>query len=386
MTKQNSVPILDLRAQYSEIADEIRESLEPLLASQNFILGPEVDAFEAELAAYCQTKYALGVSSGTDALILAMMALGIEPGDEVITTPYTFFATAGCIVRLGAVPVFVDIDPVTFNIDPEQIESRITNRTRAILPVHLYGQCAEMDPILQLGNHYGLAVIEDAAQSIGAEYRGRRAGSLGTVGCLSFFPSKNLGAFGDAGAVTTNDSALYEKMRSLRVHGQTDVYRHKYVGANFRIDAIQAAVLRVKLRHLDRWTLGRQKNAAFYVQAFQDRGLAGVVLVCPKVSTDRHVFNQFVVRVLDRDMLMAHMESRGASARIYYPLSLHQQECFANLGHVKGDFPESELASECSLALPIYPELTIHQQQKVVETMIDYYQSTGQVSTARRAA
>jgi dTDP-4-amino-4,6-dideoxygalactose transaminase len=386
VTKPIHVPILDLQAQYSEIAEEIRDALEPLFASQNFILGQEVDAFESELASYCQSKYALGVSSGTDALILAMMAVGIEPGDEVITTPYTFFATAGSIARLGAVPVFVDIDPVTFNIDPELIESRITNRTRAILPVHLYGQCTDMDPILRLAEHYGLAVIEDAAQSIGAEYHGRRAGSLGTVGCLSFFPSKNLGAFGDAGAVTTNDADLYEKMRSLRVHGQTSTYHHKYVGANFRIDAIQAAVLRVKLRHLDRWTLCRQKNAAFYVQAFQDRGLAGVVLLCPKVVADRHVFNQFVVRALDRDALMAHMESRGASARIYYPLPLHLQECFSSLGCVKGDFPESELASDCSLALPVYPELTIHQQQKVVETMLDYYQSTGQVSTARRAA
>lgn len=386
MTKSIPVPILDLRAQYSEIADEIREAIEPLLASQSFILGPEVEAFEAELARYCQSKHALGVSSGTDALLLAMMALGIGPGDEVITTPYTFFATAGSIVRVGAVPVFVDIDPVTFNIDPEAIESRITRRTKAILPVHLYGQCAEMAPILELADRHGLSVIEDAAQSIGAEYGGRRAGSMGTVGCLSFFPSKNLGAFGDAGAVTTNDSALYEKMKSLRVHGQTDTYRHRYVGANFRIDALQAAVLRVKLRHLDRWTLGRQKNAAFYVQAFQDRGLAGVVLVCPRVVSDRHVFNQFVVRVIDRDALMEHMESSGASVRIYYPQPLHLQECFQSLGYMKGDFPESELASECCLALPIYPELTVHQQQKVVETMLDYYQSAGHVSPIRRAA
>lgn len=379
------VPQLDLSAQYVEIADEVREALEPLLRSQNFILGPTVDAFESELSEYCQTAYALGVSSGTDALLMALMALEVGPGDEVITTPYTFFATGGSIARLGATPVFVDIDPVTFNIDPSGVEKAVTPRTRAILPVHLFGQCADMDPILDVAERRGLAVIEDAAQAIGAEYNGRRAGSLGVVGCLSFFPSKNLGAWGDAGAVVTNDPQLYEKMKSLRVHGQTQTYRHRYIGGNFRIDAIQAAVLRVKLRHLDRWTLGRQKNAAFYVQAFQDRGLAGRVLICPKVATDRHVFSQFVVRAIDRDALLAHLESNGVAARVYYPVPLHQQDCFAYLGRQKGDFPESELAADCTLALPIYPEMTIAQQQKVVEAMLSYYRSTGQLATRMAA-
>lgn len=385
MTSPTNVPILDLRRQYDEIADEIQEALEPMLRSQAFILGPEVDKFEAELAEYAQCEHALGVSSGTDALLLALMALDVGPGHEVITSPYSFFATAGVIARLGATPVFADIDPVTFNIDPQQIEDRITERTRAIIPVHLYGQCSDMEPINDIARRHGLAVIEDAAQSIGAEYQGRRAGSLGTIGCFSFFPSKNLGAFGDAGAVTTNDPEIAEKMRSMRVHGQSGTYYHQYVGGNFRIDAIQAAILRVKLRHLDRWTLGRQKNAAFYSQAFHDRSLAGQVLITPRVVTDRHVFNQFIVRVLERDTLMPHMEALGVGVRVYYPLPLHLQPCFAHLGYQKGDFPESELAAQCTVALPIYPELTIGQQQKVVDSMINYYRSSGHLATRRAA-
>jgi dTDP-4-amino-4,6-dideoxygalactose transaminase len=374
-----------LKAQYAEIADEIQQALEPMLRSQHFILGPEVDAFEKELAAYCQCEHAIAVSSGTDALLMALMALDIGPGDEVITTPYTFFATAGVIARTGATPIFADIDPITYNLDPDQIEERITQRTRAIMPVHLYGQCCEMDPINAIAQSHGLAVIEDAAQSIGAEYHGRRAGSLATMGCLSFFPSKNLGAFGDAGAVTTNDAKLAQKLRSLRVHGQTDTYYHQLVGGNFRVDALQAAVLRVKLRHLDRWTLARQKNAAFYSQAFYDRGLAGQVLITPRVSTDRHVFNQFIVRVLERESLMKHLDTVGIGARIYYPLSLHMQPCFAQLGYRKGDFPESELAADCTLALPVYPELTVTQQNRVVEAMQAFYRSTGHLSMRRAA-
>ena len=385
MTSPTNVPILDLRKQYDEIADEIREALEPMLQSQNFILGPEVDKFESELGEYAQCDHALGVSSGTDALLLAMMALDIGHGHEVITSPYSFFATAGVIARLGATPVFADIDPVTFNIDPQQIEDRITDRTRAIIPVHLYGQCADMDAINDIARRHDLAVIEDAAQSIGAEYHGKRAGSLGTIGCFSFFPSKNLGAFGDAGAVTTNDPDLADKMRSMRVHGQSTTYYHQYVGGNFRIDAIQAAILRVKLRHLDRWTLGRQKNAAFYSQSFHDRALAGQVLITPRVVTDRHVFNQFIIRVLERETLMPHMEALGVGVRVYYPLPLHLQPCFAHLGYQKGDFPESELAAQCTVALPIYPELTIGQQQKVVDSMMNYYRSSGHLTTRRAA-
>lgn len=376
-----SVPLLDLRRQYEDIAEEVQEVLQPLMDSQNFILGPEVDHFERELADYCQTEHALGVSSGTDALLLALMALDIGPGHEVITSPYTFFATGGTIARTGATPIFADIDPVTFNIDPARIADHITPRTRAIMPVHLYGQCADMDAINEIAAEHGLAVIEDAAQSIGAEYHGRRAGSLGTVGCLSFFPSKNLGAFGDAGAVTTNDPALAEKMRSLRVHGQSQSYFHQFVGGNFRIDALQAAILRVKLRHLDRWTLGRQKNAAFYCQAFHDRGLAGQVLIPPKVTTDRHVFNQFVVRLLDRDLVMKHLEAQGIGVRVYYPIPLHLQPCFASLGYQAGDFPESELAANCTLALPVYPELMIQQQQKVVDQLLAYYRASGHLAT-----
>ncbi|MBY0589398.1 DegT/DnrJ/EryC1/StrS family aminotransferase [bacterium] len=384
MSSPVNVPLLDLRKQYDEIADEIQEVLEPLLRSQTFILGPEVDALEKELADYCQTEFALGVSSGTDALLMSLMALEIGPGHEVITSPYTFFATAGSVTRVGAKPVFVDIDPVTFNIDPNQIEERITPRTKAIMPVHLYGQCADMEAINDIARRHHLSVIEDAAQSIGAEYMGQRAGSLGTVGALSFFPSKNLGAFGDAGAVVTQDRDLYEKMKSLRMHGQSSTYYHQYVGGNFRIDALQAAVLRVKLRHLDRWTLGRQKNAAFYAQALNDRGLAGQVLITPKVTTDRHVFNQFVVRLLERDAVQKQLDAAGIGVRVYYPLSLHMQPCFASLGYQKGDFPESELAAECSLALPVYPELSLIQQQRVVECLVSYYQT--QRSSTRRAA
>ena len=384
MTSPTNVPILDLRKQYDEIADEIREALEPMLCSQNFILGPEVSKFESELGEYAQCDHALGVSSGTDALLLAPMALDIGQGHEVITSPYSFFATAGVIARLERPP------SLRISIPSVSISTRNRLRTEspnelAIIPVHLYGQCADMDAINDIARRHDLAVIEDAAQSIGAEYHGKRAGSLGTIGCFSFFPSKNLGAFGDAGAVTTNDPDLAEKMRSMRIHGQSTTYLHQYVGGNFRIDAIQAAILRVKLRHLDRWTLGRQKNAAFYSQAFHDRGLAGQVLITPRVVTDRHVFNQFIVRVLEREMLMPHMEAMGVGVRVYYPLPLHLQPCSAHLGYQKGDFPESELAAQCTVALPIYPELTIGQQQKVVESMISYYRSSGHLSIRRAA-
>lgn len=385
MITQTSVPILDLKDQFAEIASEIEQAIWPIMQSQSFILGPEVAHFEQEIADYCQTEFALGVSSGTDALLLALMALDIGPGDEVITSPYTFFATGGVIARVGATPVFVDIDPATFNIDPARIEDRITPRTRAIMPVHLFGQCVAMDTVNAIAQRHGLTVIEDSAQSIGAEYHGRRSGSLGNIGCLSFFPSKNLGAFGDAGAVTTSDPELFERMKSLRVHGQTDQYRHQFVGGNFRIDALQAAILRVKLRHLDRWTAGRQKNALYYMQAFENAGLAGSAVIMPKVDTDRHVFNQFVIRVAERDALMTHLEQRGVSARVYYPLSLHEQPCFQYLGYRTGDFPHSESAAQHSLALPIFAELSTSQLQQVVDATVSFYSTAG-ATTIRRAA
>jgi dTDP-4-amino-4,6-dideoxygalactose transaminase len=300
------------------------------------------------------------------------MALDLKPGDEVITTPYTFFATAGAIVRLGGRPVFVDIDPATFNINPHLIEACVTKRTRAIMPVHLFGQCADMDPILDIARRYGLAVIEDAAQAIGAEYKGRRAGSMGTVGCFSFFPSKNLGAFGDGGAVVTNDSALAEKMRVLRNHGSKPKYYHKMVGGNFRLDTIQAAILQVKLKCLDGWTARRQQNAAFYDAAFARAGLRGNGVQTPKAQPG-HIFNQYVVRLSDREAVKDHLKLLEIGTEVYYPLPMHMQECFADLGYKKGDFPESEKAALTSLALPIYPELTAGQKQKVVDSIVGYY-------------
>jgi dTDP-4-amino-4,6-dideoxygalactose transaminase len=309
------------------------------------------------------------------------MALNVGPGDEVITTPFTFFATVGAIVRVGAKPVFVDIDPATFNINPDQIAARITPRTKAIIPVHLYGQCADMDPILALAAQHKLAVVEDAAQAIGAEYKGRRAGSMGTLGCFSFFPSKNLGAFGDGGAVVTNDAALASKIRLLRTHGAQPKYFHKIVGGNFRLDTIQAAILQVKLKYLDSWTTRRQMNAAFYDNALAKRGLRGAVVQTPAQVQSRHIFNQYVIRVADRDALMNALKQQQVGTEIYYPLSMHQQECFANLGYRTGDFPQSEKAAQCTLALPIYPELTTAHLQRVVDCIAAHYH-TGRVAKA----
>jgi len=379
-----AVPLLDLKGQYASLKTELDEAVQRVIDSQRFINGPEVAALEEEIAAYCGTEHCLGVSSGSDALLVALMALDIGPGDEVITTPYTFFATVGAIHRVGATPVFVDIDPVTYNIDPAHIAEHITPRTKAILPVHLYGQCAEMAPILDIAERHGLAVIEDAAQAIGAEYQGRRAGSMGTIGCFSFFPSKNLGAFGDGGAVTTNDAELAERMRILRGHGASPKYYHKLVGGNFRLDALHAAVLRVKLRHLDCWTEQRQRNAAYYDAAFAALGLPAEDLSPPVVRQQRHIFNQYVLRLKERDGVMRHLKERGIGCEIYYPLPLHLQDCFRYLGYQPGEFPESERAAATTLAIPIYPELSAAQKDAVVETLAAFY-ATGRGALDRAA-
>jgi dTDP-4-amino-4,6-dideoxygalactose transaminase len=359
-----SVPLLDLRAQYASIRDEVRQALDRVVESQQFILGPEVEALEAEVAAYCQCRFAIGVSSGTDALLAALMAVGVGAGDEVITTPYSFFATAGAIARLGARPVFVDIDHATFNMETSQIEAKITGRTKAIIPVHLFGQMADIDPIVRVAQTHRLVVIEDAAQAIGAEYYGRRAGSIGEMGCFSFFPSKNLGGFGDGGMITTNDEALAARLRLLRTHGSTKTYRHEMVGGNFRLDAIQAAVLRVKLKYLDRWTEGRRRNAALYRELL----LPSVTLPI-EVPGHRHIYNQFVIRTSMRDALLERLREHGIGHAVYYPLPLHLQPCFQDLGGKPGDFPVSETAARESLALPIYPELTPDMIRYVAETI-----------------
>ena len=363
--------------------------IDQVCASQHFILGEHVRAFEEEIASYCAAPSGIGVSSGTDALLLALMALQIGEGDEVITSPFTFFATAGAIARLGGRPVFCDIDPLTFNLSPAAVQAFIDahcvagptgllnratgGRIKALMPVHLYGQAADMDPLMAIAGRYDLKVVEDAAQAIGTEYKGVRVGSIGDVGCFSFFPSKNLGAFGDAGLCTAHDPELVERMRVLRVHGGKPKYFHALIGGNFRIDELQAAVLRVKLKHLDGWTAARQRNAAYYDRAFADAGLP------PKVRGPfahpgcRHIFNQYVVRVQDRDALKAFMAAKGVGSEIYYPVPLHLQQCFAYLGHRSGDFPESERAAMETLALPIYPELESAQLVHVVKTIAEFY-------------
>lgn len=369
-----NIPLLDLKAQHRAIRSEINSAVDEVMESQYFILGPKVEACEREVAKYCQSAYGIGVSSGTDALLVALMAEGIGAGDEVLTTPFSFFATTGSIARVGAIPVFVDIDPATFNIDVAQLESRVTDRTRAIMPVHLYGQCADMDPILEVARRHKLLVIEDAAQAIGAEYKGRRAGSLGDYGCFSFFPSKNLGCAGDGGLVTTQDAARADKVALLRMHGMQPKYYHKLIGGNFRLDALQAAIVSVKLRHLDEWTAGRQRNAARYDRLFAEAGLVDQGFVQPpRVVMSRHVFNQYVIRARDRDALRKHLAGAGIGHEVYYPVPLHRQECFASLGYQPGDFPESEKASSETLALPIYPELSDAQAAFIVSTMAEFY-------------
>jgi dTDP-4-amino-4,6-dideoxygalactose transaminase len=367
------VPLLDLKAQYAAIREEVRAAVDRVMESQVFIMGPEVTALEQEVAAYSQTGFGIGMSSGTDAILAALMAIDLRPGDEVVTTPYTFFATAGAIARLGGKPVFVDIDPATYNIDPAAIEAAITPRTRAIMPVHLFGQMADMDAIMAIAGRHDLIVIEDAAQAIGAEYKGRRAGSIGHMGCFSFFPSKNLGGFGDGGMTVTNDPALAEKLDILRKHGSKPKYYHKIVGGNFRLDAIQAAVLRVKLRYLDEWTAGRQRNAAAYRQLFAAANLQAAGIQTPlELPHVRHIYNQFVLRVPQRDALMAHLKQRKIGTEVYYPVPMHLQECFAGLGYRQGDFVESEQAALHSVAIPIYPELTAAMQSSVVQAIAEF--------------
>jgi dTDP-4-amino-4,6-dideoxygalactose transaminase len=365
------VPMLDLQAQYRPIRDAIIDAVTRVCDSQRFIMGPEVEGMERDLAAYLGVTHAVGVSSGTDAILLAMMALGIGPGDEVITSTYSFFATAGCVARIGATPVFVDIDPVTYNIDSAATAAAVTSRTRAIIPVHLYGQSADLDPLLEIATRAGVPLIEDAAQAIGATYKGRMVGGVGRVGCFSFFPSKNLGAFGDGGLVTTNDDALAASLRRLRVHGADRQYYHQVIGGNFRLDALQAAVLRVKLPHLAGWTEARRRNAARYDELFADAGLTGRVTLPVAAPHCRHIFNQYVIRVPRRDAVKAHLESRQVGCAIYYPVPFHEQACFAYLGYRTGQFPHAELAARETLALPIYGELTAEQQRYVVSVLAD---------------
>ena len=369
---ERRVPLLDLRAQYATIRDEVDAAVQRVIASQHFILGPEVAALEQEIAEYCGAAHALGVSSGTDALLIALMALGVGPGDEVVTTPFTFFATAGVVARLGARTVFVDIDPDSFNIDPAAVDGAITPATRAIVPVHLFGRVANMDPLLATARRTGIAVVEDAAQAIGArDDQGRSAGALGDMGCFSFFPSKNLGAFGDAGMVTTRDDALSRLLQRLRVHGSEPKYYHSIVGGNFRLDALQAAVLRVKLPYLDRWSAARRRNAQRYRELFTEAGLEPHVGLPTDVPG--HIYNQFVIRVAERDALRAYLEQHGVGTEIYYPLPLHLQECFAGLGYGPGDFPHSEKAAREVLALPIYPELDEADLQHVVAAIAGFF-------------
>lgn len=366
-----AVPLLDLEAQYRPLRDEILAAISRVCDSQRFIMGPDVEALEHELAAQLEVGNAIAVSSGTDALLAVLMAHGIGSGDEVITSTYSFFATAGSIVRAGATPVLVDVDPVTCNLDPALVRAALTPRTRAIMPVHLYGLCAEMDQILAAASQAGVAVIEDACQAIGATYKGRQAGSMGTAGCFSFFPSKNLGAFGDAGLVTTSDPRLAHEIRLLRNHGAEPKYLHTRIGGNFRMDTLQAAVLRVKLPHLARWTAMRRENAARYEALFAAAGLASQVVLPVTPPGCGHVFNQYAVRVPDRDRVRAFMTERGIGTEIYYPVPFHLQECFASLGHARGDFPHAEAAADTTLALPIYGELTAGQQEAVVAAMHD---------------
>jgi dTDP-4-amino-4,6-dideoxygalactose transaminase len=393
-----NVPLLDLKAQYAQIRAEVMPIIEQVCASQRFILGEHVTGLEAELARYCSSSAGIGVSSGTDALLLALMALGVGAGDEIITSPFTFFATAGTIARLGARPVFCDIDPVSFNLSPAAVASfvdrdckaqngellnrRTGGRVKGLMPVHLYGQSADMDPLMAIAKQHRLKVIEDAAQAIGTEYRGVRVGSIGDIGCFSFFPSKNLGAFGDAGLCTTNDAELAESMRVLRVHGGKPKYFHAVIGGNFRIDELQAAVLRVKLKYLDGWTAARQKNAAFYDAAFGAAGIAGQVNTPRAAVKGRHIFNQYVVRVQNRDALKDFLTERGIGTEIYYPVPLHLQQCFAFLEHAAGDFPESERAARETLALPVYPELAEAQLAHVVASVAEFYSAAPARKTA----
>jgi dTDP-4-amino-4,6-dideoxygalactose transaminase len=364
------IPLLDLKQQYATIREEALRVTAEIYESQLFILGKRVEEFERDFASYCQTKHALGVSSGTDALLEALMVLGIGNGDEVIVPAYSFFATAGVVSRLGAVPVFVDIDLADYNLDPKLIEAKITPRTKAIMPVHLFGQCAPMDEILEIAAKHGLHVIEDAAQAVGSDYNGRRAGTIGIMGCFSFFPSKNLGAFGDAGAITTNDDALAQKLIDFRVHGMRPRYYHHYVGGNFRIDSLQAAMLHIKLPLLEQWHEGRRRNAELYRREFANAGTGERVVLPTELPGRRHIYNQFVIRFPEgkeaRDKVMAHLKEVQIGCEVYYPLTLPQQDCFKDVPGAQDRYPNSELCTEQTLAIPIFPEL---REEQVVEVV-----------------
>ena len=363
------VPFIDLVAQYQTIKEEVKSAVDRCFESQTFILGDEVAALETEIAAYCDSQYAIGCASGTDALILALLAAGVKPGDEVITSPFTFFASAGAIHRIGAIPVLVDIEPHSFNLDPGKVEQAITSRTAAIMPVHIFGQCAEMEPLWRMSAAHDIPIIEDSAQAIGAEYRGRRTGVLGTIGCFSFFPTKNLGGAGDGGIMTTDDPDLAARLKRLRVHGDLGGYNHVEVGFNSRLDALQATVLRVKLRHLDAWTEGRARNAERYCQLIEANGLSDVVKVPTILPDRRHVFNQFTTRVVggQREKIMKSLKENQIGCAVYYPIPLHLQKCFAYLGYQPGDLPEAERASAEVMSLPIYTELPAAHLERVVE-------------------
>jgi len=371
------VPLLDLQIQYRVLREEILAAITRVCDSQRFILGPEVDSLEQELGAWLGARHTIAVSSGTDALLLAMMACGVGPGNEVVTSPYSFFATAGCIARLGAQPVFVDIDADTYNLNPAAVRGAVSPNTRAIVPVHLFGLSADLNPLLDIARDAGVAIVEDAAQAIGARYKGTFTGTLGTVGCFSFFPSKNLGAFGDGGFVVTADEALADRMRLLRNHGAEPKYVHKLIGGNFRLDALQAAVVRVKLPHLTTWTEARRRNAAIYRRLFTEAGVGEHVKLPVEPPGHHHVYNQFVIRVRQRDRLRDALQSRGIGTEIYYPVPFHLQECFAYLGYAPGAFPEAEAAARETLALPIYGELTRSQLEYVVQAVADFVAGRG---------
>ena len=366
-----AIPLLDLKLQYAAIREEALRITAEIYESQLFILGKRVDDFERDFATYCNTKHSLGVSSGTDALLEALMVLDIGPGDEVIVPAYSFFATAGVVSRLGAVPVFVDIDLTDYNIDPMQLERKVTPRTKAIMPVHLYGQCAPMDEIMAVANARGIPVIEDAAQAVGCDYNGRRAGSIGLMGAFSFFPSKNLGAFGDAGAITTNDDELAQRLIDFRVHGMRPKYFHKYVGGNFRIDTLQAAMLHIKLPLLESWHEGRRRNAEIYRREFERAGTGERVVLPEELPGRRHIYNQYVLRFTEgretRDKVMAHLKEKQIGCEVYYPLTLPQQECFRNVPGAQDRYPNSETAAEQTLATPVFPELREEQIAEVVQ-------------------
>jgi dTDP-4-amino-4,6-dideoxygalactose transaminase len=373
---KKQIPLLDLRAQYATIHEEVERAVAAVMESQKFILGEDVGLLEREIADYCGTKHAVACAAGSDAVLLALAAAGVGPGDEVLTVPYTFFATAGYIVHAGAKPVFTDVEPATFNMDVDQARCMLERHpgTRAMVAVHLFGGCAKMEPILEMAAARGILVIEDAAQAIGAEYNGRRAGSMGAAGCFSFFPSKNLGAFGDGGIVTTNDDAMAERLRALRVHGSTRKYYHEYVGYNSRLDTLQAAILRVKLRHLDEWSEARGRNGRLYRELFAASG-APVLTPEPGAHQTRHIWNQFVIRCARRDELRRYLAEHGAGTEVYYPVPLHLQPCFAGLGYRSGDFPVSEQLAGETLALPVYPELAREDIEQVVALITEFYRA-----------